>query len=262
MNEKKRLNKYISETGYCSRRGADNLISDGLVTVNGVVASLGVTVGPDDEVIVDGKVITPKKEAPIYIAFHKPKGITSTTDLKDPDNMIDYLNYPERIFPIGRLDKQSEGLIFLTNDGDIVNKILRAGNNHEKEYIVTVTQPLTQEFLTAMSQGVTILDTKTLPCLVEQLSTHRFKITLTQGLNRQIRRMCAVYNYEVKRLVRTRIMNIQLDGIIKGTWRLLTDGEIEIINQLVATSSKTEEASKIYDLLPEELMEEDFMTED
>jgi len=245
MNEKKRLNKYISETGFCSRRGADRFISDGLVTINGHVAELGTTVGDEDIVHVDGTLIVPKTEEPVYLAFHKPKGITSTTDLHDPDNMIDYLNYPDRIFPIGRLDKQSEGLIFLTNDGDIVNKILRAGNHHEKEYIVTVTMALTKEFLEAMSNGVTILDTKTLPCVVEQLSTHRFKIILTQGLNRQIRRMCAVFNYEVKRLIRTRIMNVELTGIEKGTWRLLTREEIDTINSLVAHSSKTEEASII-----------------
>jgi 23S rRNA pseudouridine2604 synthase len=262
MNEKKRLNKYISETGFCSRRGADTLISDGLVTINDTMATLGMTVGPDDIVKVNGTLISPPKSMPIYIAFHKPKGITSTTDLKDPDNMIDYIGFPQRIFPIGRLDKQSEGLIFLTNNGDIVNKILRAGNHHEKEYIVTVTEPLTNDFIVAMSQGVSILNTRTQPCQVIQLSTHRFKITLTQGLNRQIRRMCAVYRYEVKRLVRTRIMNIHLEGIAKGTWRYLTQEEIHVIHQLVADSIKTEEGSYLEDLLPEELMEEDFMTED
>lgn len=245
MTEKKRLNKFISDTGFCSRRGADRFIADGLVTINGELAALGTTVSREDEIIVDGHLITPKDDAPIYIVLHKPKGITSTTDLKDPDNIIDYLNFPERIFPIGRLDKQSEGLIFLTNDGDIVNKILRAGNNHEKEYIVTVTEPLTPEFLDSMSQGVPILDTITLPCVVEELSTHRFKIILTQGLNRQIRRMCAVYNYEVKRLIRTRIMNISIEGIDKGTWRHLTSEEIDVINNLVASSDKSEDASFI-----------------
>lgn len=243
MENKKRINKYISETGFCSRRGADRFISEERVTINGIVASLGSTVAPGDHVMVDGVMIEPKKDAPVYIALHKPKGITSTTDLKDPDNIIDYLQFSERIFPIGRLDKQSEGLIFLTNDGDIVNKILRAGNNHEKEYIVTVVQPITETFINAMRQGVKILDTTTLPCHVEALSKHRFKITLTQGLNRQIRRMCAVFDYEVKRLVRTRIMNVELEGIEKGTWRYLTQDEIEEINRLVSTSSKTEEAS-------------------
>lgn len=243
MEDKKRINKYMSETGFCSRRGADRFISEERVTINGSLATLGSTVTPGDTVMIDGVLLEQKKEAPIYIALHKPKGITSTTDLKDPDNMIDYLKFPERIFPIGRLDKQSEGLIFLTNDGDIVNKILRAGNNHEKEYIVTVVQPITESFIQAMSQGVKILDTTTLPCHVEALSKHRFKITLTQGLNRQIRRMCAAYNYEVKRLVRTRIMNISLEGIEKGTWRYLTPEEIDEINRLVSASSKTEEAS-------------------
>lgn len=245
MDDKKRINKYISETGFCSRRGADRYISESRVTINGEPATLGSTVGATDIVKVDGQLIEPKKDALIYIALHKPKGITSTTDLKDPDNIIDYIQFPERIFPIGRLDKQSEGLIFLTNDGDIVNKILRAGNKHEKEYIVTVTQPLTEAFITALSQGVKILDTTTLPCRVEALSKHRFKITLTQGLNRQIRRMCAVYNYEVKRLIRTRIMNIELDGIETGKWRYLTTEEIAQIQEMVASSVKTEEASHL-----------------
>ncbi|MDQ3191545.1 MAG: 23S rRNA pseudouridine(2604) synthase RluF [Bacteroidota bacterium] len=247
-----RLNKYISETGICSRRAADKLIEEGRVMVNGNVAVMGTKVNDQDEVTIDGKP-TRQKNKPIYIAFHKPPGITSTTDLKDKDNIIDYINFPDRIFPIGRLDKPSEGLIFLTNDGDIVNKILRAGNNHEKEYMVLVNKPVTAEFIKKMSNGVPILDTITQPCKVVKEEGNKFRIILTQGLNRQIRRMCEYLDYQVITLKRTRIMNITLQNLRSGEWRFLSPDEIQNINELVSNSSKTEEASVIknQDYLPE-----------
>jgi len=237
MEELIRLNKFISQTGYCSRRQADALIDAGKVKVNGKKPELGLKVSYKDEIIVEGTLIT-KKSEPVYMAFHKPVGVTSTTDLKDPDNMIDFIGYPERIFHIGRLDKMSEGLIFLTNDGDIVNKILRAENGHEKEYIVTVDHAITKEFLVKMSKGVKILDTVTLPCVVEQMGKRTFKIILTQGLNRQIRRMCEVLGYKVTKLKRIRIMNIKLDGIAYGQWRYFSKKELNDINKLVETSQK------------------------
>ena len=237
MEELIRLNKFISQTGYCSRRQADVLIDAGKVKVNGKKPELGLKVSYKDEIIVEGTLIT-KKSEPVYLAFHKPVGVTSTTDLKDPDNMIDFIGYPERIFHIGRLDKMSEGLIFLTNDGDIVNKILRAENGHEKEYIVTVDHAITKEFLVKMSKGVKILDTVTLPCVVEQMGKRTFKIILTQGLNRQIRRMCEVLDYKVTKLKRIRIMNIKLDGIAYGEWRYFSKKELHDINKLVETSQK------------------------
>jgi len=237
MEELIRLNKFISQTGYCSRRQADALIDAGKVKVNGKKPELGLKVSYKDEIIVEGTLIT-KKSEPVYLAFHKPVGVTSTTDLKDPDNMIDFIGYPERIFHIGRLDKMSEGLIFLTNDGDIVNKILRAENGHEKEYIVTVDHAITKEFLVKMSKGVKILDTVTLPCVVEQMGKRTFKIILTQGLNRQIRRMCEVLDYKVTKLKRIRIMNIKLDGIAYGQWRYFSKKELNDINKLVETSQK------------------------
>ena len=237
MEELIRLNKFISQTGYCSRRQADVLIDAGKVKVNGKKPELGLKVSYKDEIIVEGTLIT-KKSEPVYLAFHKPVGVTSTTDLKDPDNMIDFIGYPERIFHIGRLDKMSEGLIFLTNDGDIVNKILRAENGHEKEYIVTVDHAITKEFLVKMSKGVKILDTVTLPCVVEQMGKRTFKIILTQGLNRQIRRMCEVLDYKVTKLKRIRIMNIKLDGIAYGQWRYFSKKELNDINKLVETSQK------------------------
>jgi 23S rRNA pseudouridine2604 synthase len=243
---KTRLNKYISDTGTCSRREADRLIAEGRVLVNGVVPELGTKVSEEDEIIIDGQFLK-AKEKPVYIAFHKPIGITCTTDLKDKDSLLHYLKYTKRIFPVGRLDKPSEGLIFLTNDGDIVNKILRAGNNHEKEYQVTVHRPVTPEFITAMSNGVNILDTVTKKCFVKQEGKNVFKIILTQGLNRQIRRMCEALGYQVTKLKRTRIMNVTLKGINYGAWRYLTKEEIIEINNLVAHSSKTEEASVIAD---------------
>ena len=240
--ELKRLNKFISETGFCSRREADKLIEQGRVTVNGAIPQLGTKVSADDSVEIDGTTIN-KKEAPVYLAFNKPTGITCTTELKIKDNIIDYINYKKRIFPIGRLDKPSEGLIFLTNDGDIVNKILRAGNNHEKEYIVTVNRPITPQFLHKMANGVPILDTVTKKCIVSLEAKSTFRIILTQGLNRQIRRMCEALDYSVLKLKRTRIMNVSLKGLKPGEWRYLTQKEISEIQDLVAKSSKTEEAS-------------------
>jgi 23S rRNA pseudouridine2604 synthase len=238
----KRLNKFIGETGYCSRREADKFIEEGRVTINGVVPELGTKVGPDDEVRIDGKLIREKREKPIYLAFNKPVGIECTTNLEVRNNIVDYINYPTRIFPIGRLDKASEGLIFMTNDGDIVNKILRARNNHEKEYTVTVNKLITDRFIEKMSNGVPILDTVTRKCKVEKISSTTFKIILTQGLNRQIRRMCEYLGYEVTALKRIRIINISLD-IPVGRYRDLTDAEIKELNALIEPSSKTEEAS-------------------
>ncbi len=235
--EEKRLNKAISETGYCSRREADKLIEQGRVKVNGQKVGLGVKVTSADSINVNGKVITKEVEN-VYLAFHKPKGITCTTDLKDKTNIIDFINYPERIFPIGRLDKPSEGLIFLTNDGDIVNKILRSKNNHDKEYVVNVNKKINRVFLERMASGVPILGTVTKKCRVEQKDNFTFKIVLTEGLNRQIRRMCEFLGYEVKRLKRIRIMNIQLDTP-PGKWREFTKQELLEVNRLVADSSKT-----------------------
>lgn len=236
-----RLNKYISESGYCSRREADKLIEAQRVTLNGKIAEMGTRVSDKDIIKIDGEPIL-RKEKPIYLAFNKPVGIETTTNLDTPNNIIDYIKYPKRIFPIGRLDKQSEGLIFLTNDGDIVNKILRARNNHEKEYVVTVDKPITERFIQKMGNGVPILDTVTKKCKVESLSKYVFKITLTQGLNRQIRRMCEYLGYEVTALKRIRIINISLD-LPTGKYRLLTDKEIESLNKLIEPSIKTEEAS-------------------
>lgn len=233
-----RINKYLSEVGFCSRRAADKLIEEGRVLINGLVPEMGTKVTKADEIRVDGKIIQDKETAPVYLVFNKPRGIVCTTDTKrEKDNIIDFINYPERIFPIGRLDKPSEGLIFLTNDGDIVNKILRARNNHEKEYIVSVDQPITKEFIHRMSKGVPILDTITRDCVVEQLDRYRFRIILTQGLNRQIRRMCEYLGYEVKQLKRIRIMNIMLDVPV-GHWRDFTAEELAELNELVADSTK------------------------
>lgn len=238
----KRLNKFIGETGYCSRREADKLIEAGRVTLNGVVPEMGTKASARDEVRIDGKLITEKHDKLVYLAFNKPVGIECTTNLKVRNNIVDYINYPKRIFPIGRLDKASEGLIFMTNDGDIVNKILRARNNHEKEYIVTVNKPIRDRFIEQMSNGIPILDTVTRKCKVEQISKNIFKIILTQGLNRQIRRMCKYLGYEVTTLKRIRIINISLD-IPVGRHRDLSDVEIKELNALIEPSSKTEEAS-------------------
>lgn len=238
----KRLNKFIGETGYCSRREADKLIEEGRVTINGVVAEMGTKVSANDEIRINGKLIVEKNEKMVYLAFNKPVGIECTTNLEVKNNIVDYINYPKRIFPIGRLDKASEGLIFMTNDGDIVNKILRARNNHEKEYTVTVNKPITERFIQRMGNGVPILDTVTKKCKVEQISKFTFKIILTQGLNRQIRRMSEYLGYEVTALKRIRIINISLDVPV-GRYRELTDDEIKELNQLIEPSSKTEEAS-------------------
>ncbi len=244
-SEEVRINKFLSEAGYCSRRAADKLIEKGKVTVNGEVPEMGTKIKYGDEVRVEGKLISESQEKPVYIAFNKPIGIVCTTDTGvEKDNIIDYINYPTRIFPIGRLDKPSEGLIFLTNDGDIVNKILRARNNHEKEYLVRVNQPITKDFIRKMSDGVPILDSVTRKCFVEQINTFEFRIILTQGLNRQIRRMCEYLDYRVYKLKRTRIMNVSLD-IPVGEWRNLTEKELNEINRLVADSSKTFNESQI-----------------
>jgi 23S rRNA pseudouridine2604 synthase len=237
-----RLNKAISDTGYCSRRSADKIIEEGRVLLNGKIGVLGDKASPTDEIVIDGKLLVRESKL-IYIAFNKPVGITCTTERDVEGNIIDFIKHKERIFPIGRLDKPSEGLIFLTNDGDIVNKILRAGNNHEKEYAVMVNKPITQDFIDKMSNGIPILDTITQKCYVEQESEFVFKIILTQGLNRQIRRMCDYLGYKVYRLKRLRIMNVTLDGIAPGKWRNLTSKELLEINNLVSKSIKTEEAS-------------------
>lgn len=234
----KSLNKYISETGFCSRREADQYIEQGRVTINGIEASKGNRVMENDEVRVDGEKLKQAKSA-VYIMLNKPRGITCTTDTKDKTNIIDYINFKSRIFPVGRLDKRSEGLIFLTNDGDIVNKILRAGNNHEKEYIVTVDKPLTMEFIQKLRSGVRILGVWTKKCFVKQEGPNKFRIILTQGLNRQIRRMCEAFGYKVETLKRIRIMTIRLQGLEPGKWRFFSREEINLINELVAHSSKT-----------------------
>ncbi|MBH0061089.1 23S rRNA pseudouridine(2604) synthase RluF [Pseudoalteromonas sp. NZS71] len=242
MTELKRLNKFISETGFCSRREADKYIEQGRVSVNGYSPEMGVKVAATDVVLIDGKPLkaTPKR---VYIAYNKPVGITCTTESKIQSNIIRAVNYPTRIFPIGRLDRPSEGLIFLTNEGDIVNKILRAGNNHEKEYVVTVDKPLNLQFVTKMANGVPILDTVTKECKVTQSGPKEFKIVLTQGLNRQIRRMCEYLGYEVVTLKRTRIMNVTLKGLKVGQWRHLSDIEMAQINDSISDSGKTQEHS-------------------
>lgn len=237
--EKIRINKYLSEVGFCSRREADRLLEEGRITINGKVPELGTKVSDEDEIFVDGKTIKKVEEEFVYIAFNKPVGIVCTTDTKrEKNNIVDYINHPKRIFPIGRLDKPSEGLILLTSDGDIVNKILRARNNHEKEYYVRVNKPITEKFLEKMRNGVPILDTVTKKCEVEKIDTMNFRIVLTQGLNRQIRRMCEHLDYEVKKLKRVRIMNIKLNLPV-GKWRDLTPQEMNELNGLLEDSSKT-----------------------
>ena len=241
----KRINKFLSEVGYCSRREADKLIEAGRVTINGIVPEMGTKIASGDVVHVDGKEIKNTKTNFVYLAFNKPVGIVCTTDTSvEKDNIIDFINYPKRIFPIGRLDKPSEGLILLTDDGDIVNKILRASNNHEKEYIVTVDKPISQTFIERMSGGIPLseLNKVTKKCNVEKLSTYKFKIILTQGLNRQIRRMCEYLNYEVETLKRVRIMNVKLNMPV-GEYRELTKEEFDELNRLISTSTKEYQAS-------------------
>ena len=233
-----RLNKAIAETGYCSRRAADRLIEDGIVKINGKLAELGTKVSNKDVITVGEEVIT-KEVRNIYLAFNKPMGIECTTDENIPKNIISYINYPERIYPVGRLDKPSEGLILMTNDGDIVNKILRSRNNHEKEYVVVVDKVITQEFLDGMSNGVPILEHITKKCKVSKVDPRCFNIVLTQGLNRQIRRMTEHFGYEVKKLRRVRIMNIELGDLKKGEYRDLTEKEFTELNELIGDSSKT-----------------------
>ncbi|WP_026953631.1 23S rRNA pseudouridine(2604) synthase RluF [Algoriphagus vanfongensis] len=234
-----RINKYLSEVGFCSRREADKLLEKGRITINGKTPELGTKVGPQDQVEVDGKPVGKPIQDHTYIAFNKPVGIVSTTDTKgEKHNIIDYIKHPNRIFPIGRLDKDSEGLIFLTSEGDIVNKILRASNNHEKEYIVTVDKPIDDRFIQRMASGIPILGTVTKKCIVTRVSKRKFRIILTQGLNRQIRRMCEYLGYSVTQLIRVRIMNVHLD-LPTGKWRDLTDKELQEINRLIADSSKT-----------------------
>lgn len=235
-----RINKYLSEVGYCSRRVADSLIKEGKVTINGEIPEMGTKVEDGDQVEVEGQRIEQStKHEKIYLVFNKPAGIVCTTDRRvESDNIIDFIKYPTRIFPIGRLDKPSEGLIFLTNDGDIVNKILRARNNHEKEYIVSVNRPINRDFIQSMSNGVEILDTITKNCFVKQLGPKKFRIILTQGLNRQIRRMCESLGFRVKSLKRVRIMNIKLD-VSTGEYREFTKEELFELNELLKNSSKT-----------------------
>lgn len=237
-NNSVRLNKYLSEIGYCSRRAADKLIESKQLKVNGVIAVMGTKVTRNDEIRLNGKIIYQLETEPVYIVLNKPRGIVCVTDPKEKNNIIDFVNYPERIFPIGRLDKDSQGLILLTNHGDIVNKILRARNNHDKEYIVMVKHLITRDFIQKMGNGVPILDTVTQKCFVEQIDKFRFRIILTQGLNRQIRRMTEYLGNEVTRLERIRIMNIKLD-IPVGKWRHLTKAEVSELNKLIADSSKT-----------------------
>lgn len=238
----KRVNKFISESGYCSRREADRLIAQNRVLLNGAPPELGMQVEPGDDVRIDGQkinAIEADKSDRVYLAYHKPVGVICVTDPEIKDNIIDAVNYPQRIFPIGRIDKPSEGLMLLTNDGDIVNKILRAENAHDKEYVVSVDKPITNEFIQKMAQGVAILGTVTKPCQVQKKHNTVFTIVLTQGLNRQIRRMCEVLGYRVTRLRRVRIMNIQLGDLAAGQWRHLSDSEMQHLNQSLQGSTKT-----------------------
>ncbi|NDK57436.1 23S rRNA pseudouridine(2604) synthase RluF [Pontibacter fetidus] len=238
-----RLNKFISDSGVCSRREADKLIEQGRVTVNGKQPEVGAKVTAKDKIRVDGNLLEVDAVEPVYLLLNKPAGIETTTDRSQRDNIISFVNYPERIFPVGRLDKDSEGLIILTNDGDIVNKILRAGNKHEKEYIVTVDKPINQAFVEKMSNGVAILGVNTKKCFVEQLGANKFRIILTQGMNRQIRRMTETLGYEVQTLQRIRIMHLSLNKIPLGQWREMTGTEVAEMMRLVESSSKTEEGS-------------------
>ncbi len=239
-----RINKYISDSGYCSRREADRLVESGRVTINGKQAEMGARVTSSDTVKVNGRKIDSAGVERVYLALNKPIGIVSTTDPAERDNIADFIGYGSRIFNIGRLDKPSEGLILLTNDGDIVNKVLRAENNHEKEYEVTVDRPVNEEFIRRMSGGIPILGTVTKRCKVEQRGRYSFRIVLTQGLNRQIRRMCEYLGYEVTKLKRTRIMNIQLGKLPVGHWRYLTHSEMETLNRSLEGSTKVAQPAK------------------
>lgn len=238
------INKFISDTGLCSRREADEMIEHGRVSYNGKDAQKGNRVFAGDIVMVDGRVIKQKRQPRIYIAFNKPPRVVCTTEQNVPGNIIHYINHPQRIFPIGRLDKLSEGLIFLTNDGDIVNKVLRAGNNHEKEYIVSVDKPISPAFVERMAKGVRLDGVYTKKCTVQQIAESTFRIVLTQGLNRQIRRMCEALGYNVTKLKRIRVMHIQLKDLKPGAWRYFSPAEVETMNELLKESSKTEEASR------------------
>ena len=230
MDEKMRINKYLSSSGYCSRREADRLLEQGRVTIDSRKAELGDRAGEGEKVCVDGKPVYPEKKR-IVIAFHKPAGVVCTSSRKEKNNIIDYIRFPQRIYPVGRLDKDSTGLIFLTNDGELMDRILRGKNGHEKEYIVQVNRPIKPEILAAMSQGVPILDTMTRPCKIEPMNERTFRIVLTQGLNRQIRRMCEYFGYKVTKLKRVRIMNVVLDGLQEGKWRYLTEEELRIMEK-------------------------------
>ena len=232
-----RLNKYLSEAGVCSRREADRLIEQGRVKVDGTPATVGMQVDEHAQITVDGKAVGEKKQKTILLAVNKPKGIVCTEERRERDSIVRFLNYPVRVTYIGRLDKDSRGLLLMTNNGDIINKIMRAANYHEKEYKVTVDHEITEDFLKKMSRGVAILDTVTRPCKVEKLGKYTFKIILTQGLNRQIRRMCEALGYEVKDLLRVRVMNITLDGLKEGKYRKLTDRELNELDQLLEQSS-------------------------
>lgn len=232
QQEPMRLNKYLSDSGFCSRREADRFVEEGKVTVDGQVAQLGQKVTKDQKILVNGKPLI-REEERILIAFNKPRGIVCTTAKTEKDNIVDYLNFGKRIYPIGRLDKDSEGLILLTNKGDIVDKILRGTNYHEKEYVVTVNRKITKEFLKGMAEGVPILDTVTRPCQMEALNDRTFRIVISQGLNRQIRRMCEYFGYRVQTLKRVRIMNIQLNHLKTGTYRKVTEAEWKQLNELL-----------------------------
>lgn len=234
MTDRLRINRFFTEHGICSRRAADRHVEDGRVKINGVLAKHGDTVGPDDKVTLDGKLIEVPEKRPVVLAYHKPPGIECTSDRRVPDNIIDAVGYPERIFHIGRLDKFSEGLILLTNRGELVNQILRARGNHEKEYVVDVDQPLSEGSLHRMRTGIEILGRPTLPCVVEKLAAQRFRMVLTEGRNRQIRRMCEAENLRVRRLVRTRVMNVELGPLASNRWRLLRAGEIAELERLLA----------------------------
>ena len=240
MSGKTRINKYLSESGYCSRRAADELIRSKRVRINGAISELGDKVSDQDVITVNGNVVSKESKRHVYIAFNKPKGIVCTTDSRrEKNNIIDFINYPERIFPIGRLDKMSEGLILLTSDGDIVNKILRSRNSHEKEYEVVVNKPITNKFVNSMGDGVPILNTTTKKCIIKKTHRSKFKIILTQGLNRQIRRMCEYFEYKVVNLRRIRVMNINLDIPI-GKWRVLRKSELKELNNMLAKSTTLE----------------------